>query len=108
MAAVTLEGPTGKKRVYRVRWRYKGQRPQKSLGSISSAEARRRRDEIEETLRLLETGRLVVPDGLDETEFIFSAGLIPDLIEEVQLCRDPTANFIDHAVAGEVFACLQD
>jgi hypothetical protein len=53
-----LEGPVGKKRTYRVHWRFNGQRPRKSLGSTAVSEARRRRDEIAETLRLIETGRL--------------------------------------------------
>lgn len=76
MSAVTLEGPVGKKKAYRVRWRYNGQRPRKSLGTVSEAEAQRRRDEIGETLRLLESGRLEVPTGIDAIEFVFSAGRI--------------------------------
>lgn len=76
MAAVTLEGPVGKKKVYRVRWRFNGQRPRKSLGSVSASDAERRRDEIAETLRLLEDGQLEIPSGMDETEFVFSAGRV--------------------------------
>ncbi|MBP87253.1 MAG: hypothetical protein CMJ64_11120 [Planctomycetaceae bacterium] len=76
MSAVTLEGPVGKKKAYRVRWRYNGQRPRKSLGTVTASEAKRRRDEIAETLRLLESGRLEIPAGIDATEFVFSAGRI--------------------------------
>ncbi len=76
MAAVTLEGPIGKKKVYRVRWRCNGKRPRKSLGSVTADEANRRRDEIEETLRMIDDGRLEIPPRADETEFVFSGGRV--------------------------------
>ena len=99
MAAVTLEGPVGKKRVYRVRWRYNGQRPRKSLGVVAERDAEARCREIEDTLRLLESGRLHIPSDVDETEFIFSAGrveqvrkasrrTVQDTIESRQVGKD--------------------
>ena len=78
MSAVTLEGPVGKKRAYRVRWRFRGQRPRKSLGSVSATEGNRRRDEIEETLRLINSGRLQIPRDVDATEFVFCAGRLDE------------------------------
>ncbi len=84
MPAVTLEGPLGKQGVYRVRWRYGGRRPRKSLGPIATRDAERRRDEIEETLRLIEAGRLTVPAGVDATEFIFTGGRIEQVRQALQ------------------------
>jgi len=59
---------------YSIRFRYEGRNVNRSLGIRDKREAAGVRSRIEETLRLLESGRIETPVGTDPLEFIFSDG----------------------------------
>lgn len=59
---------------YQLRFRYCGEPHKRALGTKDQREARGILGRAEETLRLLERGRLTLPEGADLAEFILSDG----------------------------------
>jgi len=59
---------------YLVLFRFGAKQYQRSLGTTSVKEARGTCARVEETIRLVETGRLVVPEGVCPADFILSDG----------------------------------
>ncbi len=59
---------------YRVRFRFGGQEFKRSLKTTERKEAEGALGRIEETVRLLERGRLEIPSGVDPAQFILSDG----------------------------------
>ncbi len=59
---------------YRVRFRYAGKQYKRSLRTTDSREARGLKGRVEETILLLERGRLEMPEGADPATFILSDG----------------------------------
>ena len=59
---------------YSIRFRYDGRNVNRSLGTGDRRKATGIRSRIEETLRLLESGRIEIPVGANPVEFIFSDG----------------------------------
>lgn len=63
---------------YTIRFRFQGRNVHRSLGTSSRRVASGICSRIEETIRLLEKGRIRVPRGTDPIAFIFADGNIPD------------------------------
>jgi hypothetical protein len=59
---------------YRVRFRYAGKQYKRSLRTSDSREARGLKGRVEETILLLERGRLEMPNDADPATFILSDG----------------------------------
>lgn len=59
---------------YSVRFRFQGRNVNRSLGTPDKRRAAGICSRIEETLRLLESGRINVPPGVDPFEYVFSDG----------------------------------
>ena len=59
---------------YSIRFRYDGRNVNRSLGTGDRRKATGICSRIEETLCLLESGRIDIPAGADPVEFIFSDG----------------------------------
>lgn len=57
-----------------IRFRYQGRNINRSLGTPNRKTATAIRLRVEETLRLIETGRIAVPPGADHVEFVLSDG----------------------------------
>jgi len=62
---------------YTIRFRYQGRNVHRSLGADDRRIAAGICSRVEETIRLLENGRLEIPFGVDPIEFIFSDGKPP-------------------------------
>ena len=62
---------------YTIRFRFQGRNVHRSLGTGDRRKAAGICSRIEETLQLLESGRIEVPNGADPIEFIFSDGKQP-------------------------------
>lgn len=60
--------------VYHVAFRFDGQKFKKSLRTRDARAANARLHGIDETIRLIENGRLTVPDDVDLGTFLFSDG----------------------------------
>jgi integrase len=60
--------------IYRIRFRYAGREYKRSLKTDQAREAHAMRGRIEETILLLERGRLEMPANADPAEFILSDG----------------------------------
>ena len=71
MASLHRDEDSGK---YRIRFYYGGVEYKRSLKTSSDEEAQAVRSRVEETLRLLERGRLEMPPGADPARFILSDG----------------------------------
>lgn len=71
MASLQLDGLSGK---YRIRFYYGGAEYKRSLKTADEKEALAVKGRIEETIRLLERGRLELPAGADPARFILSDG----------------------------------
>ena len=63
---------------FTIRFRFQGRNIHRSLGTGDRRKATGICSRIEETLHLLETGRIEVPTGSDPIEFIFSDGKKPE------------------------------
>ena len=59
---------------YTIRFRFQGRNVHRSLGTRDKRRASGICSRIEETIHLLETGRIEVPAGIEPLEFIFSDG----------------------------------
>ena len=59
---------------YSVRFRFQGRNVNRSLGTPDKRRAAGICSRIEETLRLLESGRISIPPGVDPFEYVFSDG----------------------------------
>jgi integrase len=71
MAAIFRDSKSG---CYRIAFRYGEKQFTRSLKTKDEAEANTSRVRIEETLRLIRLGRIVIPDGADPGTFIVSDG----------------------------------
>ena len=71
MAGIQLD-PKSKR--YRIRFRYQGQEFKRSLRTKTEKEARAIKGRIEETISLIERGRLEVPEDADPATFILTDG----------------------------------
>lgn len=71
MASLELRG-----KKYAVVFRYGGLKLSRSLKTSSELEARTRLSRLEENLRLVEAGRLIIPDDADIATFLLSDGRI--------------------------------
>lgn len=71
MASIFLDPASG---VFQLRFRYEGQSYKRSLKTADEKEARSVQGRVEETLRLIERGRMDIPEGADPGIFILSDG----------------------------------
>jgi integrase len=71
MASLEFDNPSGK---YRIRFRYGGKPFKRSVKTSDRTEAEGVAARVEETIRLLERGRLDLPPGADPGVFILSDG----------------------------------
>jgi integrase len=71
MATLEHDSSSGR---YRVRFRYGGRAFKRTLKTRNEKEAEGARARVDETIRLLERGRLVIPPGADPGVFIVSDG----------------------------------
>jgi hypothetical protein len=73
MATLEHDGSSGR---YRIRFRFGGRAFKRTLKTGSEKEAEGTRARVEETIRFLERGRLVIPPGADAGVFILSGGTL--------------------------------
>jgi hypothetical protein len=66
---------------YYCTFRFQGKRYYFTVGDISEAQARAKGTEVDETLNLIERGRLTVPDGVPLEEFVAAGGKAPVVVE---------------------------
>jgi hypothetical protein len=71
MASLEFDATAGK---YRIRFRYGGKPFKRSIKTKDKTEAEGVAARVEETIRLLERGRLELPEGVDAGVFILSDG----------------------------------
>ena len=71
MASLERDATSGR---YRVRFRFGGQSYKRSTKTSDKREARSVQGRVEETIRLIERGRLALPPHVDAGDFIFSDG----------------------------------
>jgi hypothetical protein len=62
---------------YHCTFRFQGQRYYFALGNVSEEQARAKGVEVDETLGLIERGRLTVPDGVRLEDFVAAGGKTP-------------------------------
>jgi integrase len=72
MAGVRKKGDA-----YYCTFRFQGRRYYFTIGEVSEARARARGAEVDETLALIERGRLAVPDGVPLQDFVAAGGKAP-------------------------------
>lgn len=63
---------------YSIRFRYQGRNINRSLGTRDKRKASGIRSRVEETIRLIERGRIEIPANVDPIEFILADGQIPE------------------------------
>jgi hypothetical protein len=66
---------------YYCTFRFQGKRYYFTVGDISEAQALAKGTEVDETLNLIERGRLTVPDGVPLEEFVAAGGKAPVVVE---------------------------
>jgi integrase len=64
---------------YHCTFRFQGRRFYFAVGKLTEAQARAKATEVDETLALIERGRLVVPEGVRFEDFVASGGKVPVL-----------------------------
>src|SRR4051812_35263191 len=74
-----MAGIRKKGNAYYCTFRFRGQRYYFALGNVSEAQARAKGAEVDETLALLERGRLAVPEGVRLEDFVAAGGKAPVL-----------------------------
>src|SRR4051794_15642866 len=62
---------------YYCTFRFQGQRYYFTVGKVTEAQARAKATEVDETLGLLERGRLEVPTGVPIEDFVAACGKLP-------------------------------
>jgi integrase len=72
MAGVRKKGDA-----YYCTFRFQGRRYYFTIGEVSAAQALAKRVEVDETLSLIERGRLIVPEGVELEDFVSSGGKVP-------------------------------
>ena len=58
-------------------FRFGGRRLYFAVGNVTEAQARAKSVEVDETLGLIERGRLAVPEGVELEEFVTAGGKAP-------------------------------
>lgn len=84
MASITADKASGN---YRIHFRCQGRQFQRSLKTVNLKEARGALGRIEETIRLIERGRLEIPDSVDPAEFVLSDGKLSQPVEVSKTLR---------------------
>src|SRR4051812_47710453 len=64
---------------YYCTFRFRGKRFYFALGAVTEAQAQAKGTEVDETLGLIERGRLTVPDGVPLEDFVAAGGKVPVL-----------------------------
>src|SRR5262245_8673135 len=64
---------------YYCTFRFQGKRYYFALGNVPAAQAQAKGAEVDETLALIERGRLTVPDGVTLEDFVAAGGKAPVL-----------------------------
>lgn len=84
MASIKADKASGN---FRIHFRCQGRQFQRSLKTTSVREARGALGRVEETIRLIERGRLTIPDSADPAEFILSDGRISEPVSKAKKIR---------------------
>ncbi|HBE69321.1 MAG TPA: hypothetical protein DDW52_14335 [Planctomycetaceae bacterium] len=104
MASLQQE-PTG---VYHIVFRYDRKRFKRSLETKTQSLALARLDEIEETLQLLKSGRLGIPDDQPTDAFILAAGRIDQIKQKAPPPTESPRGLLLEGLFTEFFASLPD
>lgn len=91
---------------FNVIFRFGGRRYVRSLKTEDETKALMRRDEIQETIDLVERGKLTVPEGADVVQFLMSGGkiaMLPKVAPEAKL-GDLFEQYFDQLPAGSLEA----
>jgi integrase len=83
MASIEFDEVSGR---YRIRFRYGGKPYKRSLKTTEKREAENVVGRVEETIRLLERGRIDIPSGADPGVFILSDGKLNEKLTAEQGC----------------------
>ncbi len=89
MAGVRKKGDA-----YYCTFRFRGQRYYFTVGSVPEAQAQAKRAEVDETLALLERGRLTIPEGVTLEDFVAAGGKAP--VVSVRPETTTARQLIDH------------
>ena len=92
MAGIAKKGDA-----YYCTFRYGGKRYYFTAGKVTEAQARARAAEADETLALIERGRLDVPAGVPLEDFVAAGGKVPVL--SVRPETTPARQLFDHYLA---------
>src|SRR5436309_3179136 len=74
-----MAGLSQKGGAYYCTFGYGGRRYYFTVGKVTEAQARAKAAEVDETLSLLERGRLELPDGFPLEDFVAAGGKVPTL-----------------------------
>jgi hypothetical protein len=89
---------------YRIAFRINSRKVKRSLRTKNAKQAQIRLDRIEETIKLVDSGRLAVPKGIDFVSFVLSDGKLIAPLEQPKLLtiKQLEATFLQNLPLGNL------